>query len=43
MGKQTPKRYSSIKSLLNFFKLLLNFLLRGPHKSTGLNFEILSL
>ncbi len=28
------KRYSSHKSLLKFSKLLLNFLLSGPHKST---------
>ncbi len=34
MGAKTPKRYSSLKSLLNPFKLFLNFLLSGPHKST---------
>ncbi len=38
MGTNISKRYSSLKSLLNFFKLLLNFLLSGPHKSTLLDF-----
>ncbi len=37
-GAKPSKRYSSPKSLLNFFKLLLNFLLIGSHKSTILNF-----
>ncbi len=32
------KCYSSLKSLLNLFKLFLNFLLSGPHKSTVLDF-----
>ncbi len=32
------KSYSSLKSLLNPFKLFMNFLLNGPHKSTVLNF-----
>ncbi len=44
MGAKTSKRYSSIKSLLNLFKLFMNFLLSGPHKSTVLifiNFEFL--
>ena len=34
MGAQNSKRYSALKSLLNLFKLFLNFLLSGPHKST---------
>ncbi len=38
MGAKTSKRYSSLKSLLNPFKLLLKFLLSGPHKSTVLDF-----
>ncbi len=38
MGTKTSKRYSCLKSLLNPFKLVLNFLLSGPHKSTVLNF-----
>ncbi len=44
MGAKTSKRYSSLKSLLNPFKLFLKFLLSGPHKSTLLgfwNFEFL--
>ncbi len=42
MAAKTSKRYSSMKSLLNPFKLFLKFLLSGPHKSTGifLNFEV---
>ncbi len=32
-GSKISKRYSYIKSLLNIFKLFLNFLLSGPHKS----------
>ncbi len=38
MGAKTLKFYSSLKSLLNRFKLFLNFLLSGPHKSTVLDF-----
>ncbi len=38
MGAKTSKRYSSFKSLLNPFKLFLNFLLSGPDKSTALDF-----
>ncbi len=38
MGAKTSKRYSSLKSLLNPFKLFLKFLLSGPHKSTVLDF-----
>ncbi len=38
MGAKTSKRYSSLKSLLNPFKLFLNFLLSGPDKSTVLDF-----
>ena len=44
MGANTSKRYSSLKSLLNPFKLDLKFLLCGPHKTTVLdfwNFEVL--
>ena len=37
MGGKVFKRYSSLKSLLHFTKLL-NFLLIGPHKSTILDF-----
>ena len=38
MGAKTSKRYSSLKSLLNLFKLVLNFLLSGPHNSTFFDF-----
>ncbi len=38
MGAKTSKRYSSIKSPLNPFKLFLNFLLSGPDKGTVLDF-----
>ncbi len=38
MGGKTSKRYSTLKSLLNPFKLFLNFLLSGPHKSAVLDF-----
>ncbi len=38
MGAKISKRYSSLKSVLNHFKLFLNFLLSGPHKSAILNF-----
>ncbi len=40
MGAKTSKRYPSIKSLLDPFKLFLNFLLSGPHKSTVLHLYI---
>ncbi len=43
MGAKTSKRYSSLESLSNPFKLFLNFVLSGPHKSSVLdfwNFEI---
>ncbi len=33
-GSQNAKCYSSLKSILLLFKLFLNFLLSGPHKST---------
>ncbi len=39
MVANTSKRYSSLKSLLNPFKLLLKFLFSGPHKSTLLDFS----
>ncbi len=39
VGAKTSKRYPSLKLLLNPFKLLLNFLLSGPHKSTVLDFR----
>ncbi len=42
MGAKISKRYSYLKELLNLFKLFLKFLLRCPHKSTVLDFEILS-
>ena len=42
MGAKRSKRYSSLKSLLNLFKLFLNFLLISPHKSTVLIFETVS-
>ncbi len=38
MGAKTSKRYFSLKSLLNSFKLVVKFLLSGPHKSTVLDF-----
>ncbi len=38
MGAKTSKRYSSLKSLLNPFKLFLKFLLSGPDKSSVLDF-----
>ncbi len=38
MGAKSSKNYFSLKSLLNPFKLFLNFLLIGPHKSTVLDF-----
>ncbi len=41
MGAKTSKHYcySSLKLLLHFSKLLLNFLLRGPNKCTGEGFK----
>ncbi len=38
MGAKTSKRYSSLKSLLNPFKLLLKFLLSGTHKGAIFDF-----
>ncbi len=38
MGAKTSKRYFSLKSLLNPFKLFLNFLVSGPDKSIVLDF-----
>ena len=38
MGMKISKRYSSFKLLLNYSKLLLKFLLSGPHKRTLLDF-----
>ena len=38
MGTKNSKRFSFLKSLSGYFKLFLNFLLRGPHKSTLLDF-----
>ena len=38
MAGKTSKPYSSLKSLLNPFKLFLNFLLSCPHKSAVLDF-----
>ena len=37
MAAKTLNCYSSLKSLLNLFKLFLKFLLSGPYKSTVLN------
>ncbi len=34
MGAKFSKRYSSYKSQLEVFKLFLNFLPNGPHKTT---------
>ena len=34
MGVKTSNANSSLKSLLNFSKLLLNFVLNYPHKSS---------
>ena len=39
MGAKTSKRYTSLKSLLNPFKLFLVFLPNGPHKTTFGIFE----
>ncbi len=39
MGAKIAKRYFFfLKSILNPFKLFLNFLLSGPHRSTALGF-----
>ena len=38
MGAKSSKCYFSLKALLNRFKLFLDFLLSGPHKSTVLDF-----
>ena len=43
MGAKFSKRYSSYKSQPNAFKLFLNFLPNGPHKTTFGIFEILRL
>ncbi len=43
VGTKASKCYSSYKSLPNYFKHLPNFVLSGPHESTGVNFEILEL
>ncbi len=38
MAAKNSKRYCSLKSLLNLFKLFVKFLLSGPDKSTVLDF-----
>ena len=38
MGAKISKRYSSLKFLLNRFKIFLNFLLSGPHKVLFVDF-----
>ena len=38
MGVKTSKRYSSLKSLLDFSTLVLNFIHSGRHKSTAFGF-----
>ncbi len=43
MGVKISKRYSSYKSQLKAFKLFLNFLPNGPHKTTFGIFEILKI
>ncbi len=43
MGATISKRYSSYKLQPNAFKLLLNFLPNGPHKTTFGIFEILKI
>ncbi len=43
MGAKTSKRYSFLKSLLNLFKLFLNFFPNGPHKNRWGIFEILKI
>ncbi len=43
MGAKASKRYSSVKSQPNVFKLFLNFLPNGPHKTMFGIFEILKI
>ncbi len=43
MGAKISKRYSSFKSQAKVFKLFLNFLTNGPHKTTFGIFEILKI
>ncbi len=43
MGANISKRYSSYKSQPKGFKLFLNFLPNGPHKTTFGIFEILKI
>ncbi len=43
MGAKISKRYSSYKSQPKVFKLFLNFLPNGPHKSMFGIFEILKI
>ncbi len=43
MGAKISKRYSSYKSQPKTFKLFLNFLPSGPHKTTFGIFEILKI
>ncbi len=43
MGAKISKRYSSYKSQPKAFKLFLNFLPNGPHKTTFGIFEILKI
>ncbi len=43
MGAKISKCYSSYKSQPKAFKLLLNFLPNGPHKTTLGSFEILKI
>ncbi len=43
MGAKLSKSYSSCKSQPKAFKLFLNFLTNGPHKTTFGIFEILKL
>ncbi len=43
MGAKVSKRYSSYKSQPKVFKLFLNFLPNGPHKSMFGIFEMLKI
>ena len=43
MGAKISKHYSSYKSQAKLFKLLLNFLPNGPHKTTFGIFQILKI
>ncbi len=43
MGAKISERYSSYKSQPKAFKLFLNFLSNGPHKTTFAIFEILKI